>query len=137
MEEDLALGLCIIKVLCLIVIAMSVHKMAYSNEYFGTGGTLAGAGMASTPLGYGTANGVNYLTETQQSMFNNAEPPVFWNIGDLQAQDESLQSAAAQGVDSSTYGVGGQSAHQAASGFNNRSFNSNPTKLQQALGNPY
>ncbi len=77
MEEDLALGLCIIKVLCLIVIAMSVHKMAYANEYF-EGGCKPG-------------QDPRYCS--QRSDFNNAEAPVFWNYGSADDINNALQAA--------------------------------------------
>lgn len=113
MEDDLALGLCIIKVLCLIVIAMGVHKVAYANEY-----------MWSPPSALNLQDqSQNSLHSYQASGFDNAEPPVFWNLGSVEAVDKELHAAAAMGVDSSTYGVAGQSAHQVASGFRGgRSF---------------
>lgn len=86
MEDDLMLGLCIIKVLCLIVIAMSVHKMAYANEYF-EGSFVDGCKAGVDP---------RYCGETSQSHFNNAEAPVFWNAGSFSTIDSALQTAAGQ-----------------------------------------
>ncbi len=112
MDSDFALGYCIIKIVCLIVIAMSVHKIAYSREYMNDG--LVGEQSVSVPGSYGTANGVRFYGETQQSMFSNAEPPVFWNMGSIEDSNAALQAAAAMGSDKDTYGD--------VSGFGNRSY---------------
>lgn len=125
MEDDLALGFCIIKVLCLIVIAMSVHKLAYSNEYFESG--------RSGDMGASASMNPRHHHELERSMFNNAEPPVFWNQGNAESINAALQAAASGGVDSETYGVAGQTAAQVSSGFGNRSF-ATGENLNEKLG---
>ncbi len=122
MEDDLSLGLCIIKVLCLIVIAMSAHRIAYSNEYLVGGNGLYGNGLLSGQSpGYGTSSGLRYAQEREQSMFNNAEPPVFYNLGDAETIASELNAAAAAGP--------------AQSSFGNRSYASgiNENKLENIL----
>ncbi len=88
MDDDLSLGLIVIVVLCFIVIAMSVHKMAFASEYFSVS----------------DKNDVRYKTELQQSMFDNAEPPVFYNFGSAADINNSLQAAAKKAPDSSSFG---------------------------------
>ncbi len=110
MEEDLALGLCIIKVLCLIVIAMGVHRIAYSNEYLVGDAGLYGKGQLSGQgYSYGTGAQLGFAQVREQSMFNNAEPPVFYNLGDADSINAELQAAAALGVDKSYSGFGNRS----------------------------
>ncbi len=124
MDSDFSLGYCIIKIICLIVIAMSVHKIAYSREYMNDG--LVGSQQVSVPGSFGTANGIRFYGETQQSMFNNPEPPVFWNAGSFEDSNSALQAAASMGVDKDTYGN--------VSKFENRSF-AEGENLNHHIGN--
>jgi hypothetical protein len=85
MEEDLQLGLCIIKVLCLIVIAMSLHRMAYPPEYF-VGEQM---GKASLPhFAERTDFGTSHFIGDGQN-----DKPVFWNLGDVESTNAALQAA--------------------------------------------
>ncbi len=87
MEDDLCLGLCVIKVLCLIVIAMSLHKIAYSNEYmWNPPSALSLHDQSQLPL-------ISHHASHQVSSFNGGEPPVFWNLGDVESVNEELQNA--------------------------------------------
>ncbi len=121
MDNDFALGYCVIKIVCLIVIAMSVHKIAYSREYMNDG--LVGNQQVSVPGSFGTANGVRFYGETQQSMFNNAEPPVFWNMGSVEDSNAALQAAASMGQDKETYGTGESSKFGNRSGAEGENLN--------------
>ncbi len=131
MDNDYALGYCLIKVICLIVIAISVHKLASSKEYMSGNNTLVGAQRVSVPNSFGTANGVRFYSDVQQSMFNNAEPPVFWNMGSVEETNEALQAAASMGPDKMTYG---DTSVAPTAGFGNRSF-AEGDNLNQKLGN--
>lgn len=81
--SQLQLGLCIIKVLCLIVIAMSVHKLATpAYSYFD--GDLA---KASLP----------HVAERSDFIGDGSyESPKFWNQGSVEETNALLQQASAQ-----------------------------------------
>lgn len=83
MDEDMYVGLCIIKVFCLIIIALSAHKIAYGSEYF-VGEQL---GQASLP---------HMAERSDFSGDGQYERPVFWNHGDMDAINDELQKARAQ-----------------------------------------
>ena len=85
MEEDLQLGLCIIKVLCLIVIAMSVHKLAYSAEPM-TDRLVGASGMRFA--GVNSQVGLSGFSGDGQY-----ESPVFWNQGSVEETNAALQAA--------------------------------------------
>jgi hypothetical protein len=82
MDDDLHLGLYVIKVLCLVVIAMSLYKVSYgSDSYFSD----KEQGAASLRM------------VTQRSDFmgsGSVEAPVFWNLGSVEDTNTLLQSAA-------------------------------------------
>lgn len=79
MDDDLHLGLYIIKVLCLIVIAMSAYKLSYGSESY-----FADVGKADLP----------HISERSDFMGSGAvEAPVFWNIGSVQETNDLLQAA--------------------------------------------
>lgn len=79
MDDDIQLGLYIIKVLCLIVIAMSVYKLSTSNDSYFT------SAKADLP----------HLTERSDFTGNGSlETPVFWNMGSVQETNDLLQAAA-------------------------------------------
>ena len=84
MDDDLHLGLFVIKVLCLIVIAMSAYKVAYcSDSYFSD----PNMGAASLRL------------QSERSDFvgsGQSESPVFWNLGSVKDTNDLLQTAATQ-----------------------------------------
>ncbi len=69
--------------------------MRFYHESFGNNG-LIGNGPLSSQVGFGTSGGNRFYTEAQQSMFNNPEPPVFWNLGDVEATNAALQTAVHQ-----------------------------------------
>jgi hypothetical protein len=77
MDSDLILGFYVIVVLCLIVTALSLYKIAHSNDsYF--------ANKASLPL----------LSERSDFVGSGSmESPVFWNMGSVQETNAALQSA--------------------------------------------
>ncbi len=83
MQDDLSLGLCTITVLALIVIAMSVYKIANppSCGYFNdmSKATLPHVGERSD-LGTFVGDGAN-------------ERPVFWNQGSFEETNAALQAA--------------------------------------------
>lgn len=82
MDDEMHLGLCIIKVLCLLVIAMSLHKMANPYSYMAEPMNPRDAIMADSRS--------NFLGDGQ------TQPPVFWNIGSVEDTDLLLQQAAGQ-----------------------------------------
>lgn len=92
MSDDMHSGLCYVMVLCLLVIAMSMHRMAYGQySYFNdqVGGTV-GAGALS-----GSATNPRYMTQVQGGLSSfNGEPPVFWNLGDVESINSALQEGA-------------------------------------------
>jgi hypothetical protein len=84
MENDLHLGLFVIKVLCLIVIAMSAYKVAYCSDSYFTDPTMSKASLA-------------HLAERSDFMGSGqVEAPVFWNLGSVEETNELLQKAATQ-----------------------------------------
>ena len=79
MEDDLHIGLYIVVVLCLVVIAASAHKVAFtSSSYFGEADKAALAHRSERTDRF---NGGGY------------EPPVFWNMGSVKETNEALQAA--------------------------------------------
>lgn len=89
MDDDFKFSMCLIKVLCLIVIAMSLYRLAYASEY---------SYLASNNL---HPSNVRFDVETSastgpvRSAFlgdGQYESPKFWNIGDLVATGASQQS---------------------------------------------
>lgn len=94
MDQDLYLGFCIVKVLCLIVIAMSLHRLAYPREYFGNAEELGKAGLP-------------HLAERTDKFIGSGanEAPVFWNIGDLEAVSSGLHEASAAPAESENFTV--------------------------------
>ncbi len=79
MDETLHLALCLIKVLCLIVIAMSAHRLAYPPRYSYMGENGANLGFASIP----TDANIGGFTGSSAN-----EPPVFFPIGDWESNEE-------------------------------------------------
>jgi hypothetical protein len=75
MDEGLVSALCVAKIVFYLVVALSVWRISQ--------GPRSVEGMGN----------IRSLTETQQSMFNNGEPPVFWNLGDVESVNKELQSA--------------------------------------------
>lgn len=85
MEDDLHLGLYVIKVLCLIVIAMSLYKLTYSSDSY----------MANADMGAASLRTMG----TERSDFmgsGGVEAPVFWNLGSVQDTNALLQKASTQ-----------------------------------------
>lgn len=98
-DVDVQMGLYIIVVLCLIVIAMSNYKMAYTDEYMGNLAGNASSQKFATELS-GAGN------ETHSSYFNGNggnEAPVFWNIGSVEDTNEALQKASQQAESNAQY----------------------------------
>lgn len=95
--EDWYFAFCMAKLICLIVIAMSVYHIAYGEpEYLVGKNGLMGAGPVSS------ATNPRYAQVPEQSMFigNGNEPPVFWNSGSFADVNESQQtSIGAEGKD--------------------------------------
>lgn len=82
MEDDLHLGLYVVLVLCAIVIAMSLYKLAYSDSYMtGNQGAASLRVMGSERSDFMGSGSV--------------EPPVFWNMGSVEDTNTLLQNAAA------------------------------------------
>lgn len=84
MEDDLHLGLFVIKVLCLIVIAMSAYKMAYCSDSYFSDSTMNKASLAHV------AERSDFVGSGQ------VETPVFWNLGSVEETNELLQNAASK-----------------------------------------
>jgi hypothetical protein len=144
----------------LIIIAMSIYRqtnygMSYMTSYT-DGGINGHNGLSnSNPnLLSGSAADPRFLqTYENNSLFNNAEPPVFWNMGNVGEVNDLLQNAAVVPEDdaavyaanvavqraSSSVGSSNMKNYSSprvpSSGF--RSFASNPVpvsaKLQSAL----
>jgi hypothetical protein len=91
MDDEYHQGFYIAVVLCLIVIAMSAYKVAYTTENFdGTAG--ANLRMQSTLSGLGQTKGVPVQYFTGSGAM---EAPVFWNMGSVEKTNALLQAAAA------------------------------------------
>jgi hypothetical protein len=98
MNEDWQLAVCIIKVLCLLVIAMSVHRIANPRMYSymaGAKSDLTGpAGMSN----YGRS--LPHAVEVEGSLGSSFvgdgqhESPVFYNVGSLEDLKRSQMSDA-------------------------------------------
>lgn len=134
MDNNYSVGFCVINTLCLIVIAVSVHRLASdSYSYYGNYDTLNGPGMLS--------NSSNPRYSGSRSDFDNGEPPVFWNMGSVDEVNDLLQSASHQtendaAVYAANVAMQAQAASAAAKGkghFGNRSFATNAVKLEDKL----
>lgn len=94
MDEELQLALCVIKVLCLIVIAMSVYKMANPPLYSYMSGS-------NLPLGANTGGAsMRFNTSIEGGLGTSGfvgdgayETPVFWNNGDYDMISKEQSSA--------------------------------------------
>jgi len=85
MEDDLHLGLYVIKVLCLVVIAMSLYKITYTTDSYMTNADMGAASLRT------------HGTERSDFMGSGGvEQPVFWNLGSVQDTNALLQKAASQ-----------------------------------------
>jgi len=98
-EDDLHFALCIVKIFALLVIASSLWSMSRSKYGMATDrfgieiqGTNPGSSAYLGP-GYGSVQDQIGISGVHQAPFGNRyEPPVFWNIGDINSY-ESVQSA--------------------------------------------
>jgi hypothetical protein len=157
--DELYLGLCIIKVLCLIVIAMGINKMANQSSYFAD----------FTDPGRVRYLGENSFPGATSYMSGANEAPVFWNIGNLSEIDTAQQAsvlvsendaaayssnvtagdvyAAAVAAGTAPAALSGPALSAAAqnsvtsgvAAFGNRSYMTNPRvqKFEAAVLNPY
>lgn len=89
MEEDLHMALCVVKVLALVVIAASLWSMSGSGSSYGLfsnnqfdASVISSANDPSSPTYLGPSRA------TEGSFSNRYEPPVFWNIGDINKFEE-------------------------------------------------
>jgi hypothetical protein len=86
-HDDLHLALCVVKVLCLLVVAFALYAMAFGREGFE--GVLAGKGRVSS------SGAPEHNQVIERSLMS--EPPVFWNAGNMEDINNELQAAAAMG----------------------------------------
>jgi hypothetical protein len=103
-HQDLMLGLCVFKVFFLSIIAYSAWMLACRAGVSKFNNKLV---LGDIPysvrdsLGYGIAGANNPVSSIEvesplgsRSGFNNAEPPVFWNLGDVDTINKELRAAA-------------------------------------------
>jgi hypothetical protein len=117
MEESFHMALCVVKIIALCVIASSLWSMSSGYGYASDFGTQAQAwdGSGSWGTGAGSYNVENSQAILQKGGFGNRyEPPVFWNIGDLETTEAFQQNKHNLGVVS--YGDSGDAAP--AKGYN-------------------
>ena len=123
MDEDLNVGLCVIKVLCLIVIAMSVHKIAHPRYSFmksHIGGKEIASGGAGLRYQVEQENAHVKSTSAPQSGFigdGQYQAPNFWNIGDIRSQKDNSSKLLSTGAESSSSFKDGKSYMKSGNRF--------------------
>lgn len=90
MDSDLEFGMCVVKLLCAIVIAMSLYKMASIQSY------------NYSYMTDGLGHGHNVRFETEKSHFigdGQIGAPNFWNMGSVEETNAALQAASSDGTE--------------------------------------